>query len=443
MTYTPAFAKLSPLNTQGPEKSEGGVRAGLPFLRCSMAAGAVIVSMAGSASAQSLFSLDVTVDGVTESRSYDTIEPLLDALESSEDIANINLNYDDTTPGVALANIRGIDLRVTYPDTGATVRLELPSLGISEQFDSAATRAENEDAMVAFLKSNGDNILTRLQQSLVATTATDPVAGNPASLQSRMIASDFGAGTGLADIGNSQADGSTSDDKPSNLFGFGARLGRYTANGVTQNVIELPLSYTIPLKDPRYGVVLDAPITYIETAGTDTFSFSLGAGLRVPVYDNWTITPSLRVGATGSVDLGSVGVLYSAAVTSSFRWSMQNLDWELGNMVGYTQTSGAIGADDLEIDYDLQNTVMRNGISISKPTSRRIFGDKTTWKLSVVNTQIFGDEVFIDNYTDVAFSFGTVASKNGLNWDSVRLGLTYTFANEDYDGFRLNLGYQF
>ena len=112
-------------------------------------------------------------------------------------------------------------------------------------------------------------------------------------------------------------------------------------------------------------------------------------------------------------------------------------------MVGFNQTGGAITIEDTEIDYDLRNTMLRNGLSVSKSTSRKLFGDPTTWDFAVVNTQISGDEVFIDNYTDVSFSYGTLASKNGITWDSVRLGLTYTITNKDYNGFQLNFGYQF
>jgi hypothetical protein len=61
----------------------------------------------------------------------------------------------------------------------------------------------------------------------------------------------------------------------------------------------------------------------------------------------------------------------------------------------------------------------------------------------VVNTQIFGDAVYIDNYTDFAVSFGTEASRNGLTWDAIRIGFTYTVGNEGYQGGQINFGYQF
>ena len=210
---------------------------------------------------------------------------------------------------------------------------------------------------------------------------------------------------------------------------------------ITQTVITLPFSYAFPLADPRYGVVISTPFTYVETNGTQSFALSFTGGLRVPVYDNWTITPSLSIGAAGLVNLDTVNSMVGAAVASSFRWSAQNLNYELGNMVGFNKTATAKSADNQ--DFETRNTTMKNGISVSKDTSRELFGDPTTWEFALFNTQIFGDAVSIDDFTDISFSYGTVASKNGFTWDSVRLGLTYTFTNKDYKGLEVNFGYQF
>jgi uncharacterized protein YfiM (DUF2279 family) len=404
---------------------------------------AATLNPAMRAQADPLFGIDVLAGGKSEIVAYDTMLQLLDSLDSSFDLATINPKYSTTAGATVTADLRGVDIQVIYPATGANVSLSIPSLGIERNFETGSTREQNNESLVEYLQSNQGNILTEVNKSLAATTATDPIAGNPTSMLSRMATSSFDAGTGVAESGGSEASASLDEEKSSKPASTSARLGRYTADGVTQTVIDLPLSYTIPLSDPRYGVVLDAPLTYVEAAGTATFALSLGAGLRVPVYDNWTITPAVRFGATGSIDLGSAATMYGGSITSSYRWSSQDLNWELGNMFGYNQTGGALSAGDLEIDYDLQNNVIRNGLSVSKPTSGSLFGEQATWNVSVVNTQISGDDVFIDNYSDVAVSYGTKASENGLTWDSVRLGLTYTFANEDYSGFRLNFGYQF
>ena len=211
---------------------------------------------------------------------------------------------------------------------------------------------------------------------------------------------------------------------------------------ITQTVITLPFSYAFPLADPRYGVVISTPFTYVETDGTQSFALSFTGGLRVPVYDNWTITPSLSIGAAGLINLDTVNSMVGAAVASSFRWSAQNLNYELGNMVGFNKTATAKSPAGKK-DFEARNTTIKNGISVSKDTSRELFGDPTTWEFGLFNTQIFGDEVSIDDFTDISFSYGTEASKNGFTWDSVRLGLTYSFTNTDYKGLLVNFGYQF
>ena len=96
-----------------------------------------------------------------------------------------------------------------------------------------------------------------------------------------------------------------------------------------------------------------------------------------------------------------------------------------------------------ELDYDVANAISRNGIGISGKMGRELFNQPLVWEFNAVNTQIFGDDVFIDNYTDLAFSIGTQQSTNGLTFDSLKLGLTYTITNKDYSGFRVNFGYQF
>ena len=222
----------------------------------------------------------------------------------------------------------------------------------------------------------------------------------------------------------------------------GLRGARFTSKEITQTVITLPFSYAFPLADPRYGVVISTPFTYVETDGTQSFALSFTGGLRVPVYDNWTITPSLSIGAGGLVNLDTVNSMVGAAVASSFRWSAQTWNYELGNSVGFNKTATAKSPAGNK-DFEARNTTMKNGISVSKDTSRELFGDPTTWEFALFNTQIFGDAVSIDDFTDISFSYGTVASKNGFTWDSVRLGLTYTFTNKDYKGLEVNFGYQF
>ncbi|SMP34782.1 hypothetical protein SAMN06265373_11095 [Shimia sagamensis] len=402
-----------------------------------------VVSQPGLGTAEPLFNVTVTSNGTTTETAFTNALDFVDQTTTSAGIAGLNPNYTTTSTATVLGDFRGVDYSLVYPDSGSTLRFSIPDLDISQTF-SEQTRELSEDALDDYLVSNQDGILTRIGELLVQTTATDPVAGNPTSLQANMISSDFGLGSGFGGSGSVKVnDDNTVEESAGGIPGLAARLGRFSVDGADGTVIELPISYVKPLADPRWAVVLEMPLTYVDIGGSQSYSASLGGGLRIPVLDNWSLTPSLRVGGVGSDDFGAFAYMYSGSLTSSFRFNALGLDFNLGNMLSYISTTGSPGSGEKSPDYDLQNTVARNGLSASGRTTWRLFDQPTTWEASIVNTQIFGDDVYIDNYTDFAISLGTERSQNGLTWDAARLGITYSIGNHGYKKVNVNFGYQF
>ncbi|MEM9048500.1 MAG: hypothetical protein AAGC92_07240 [Pseudomonadota bacterium] len=395
-------------------------------------------------SASDLLTIDVVVPGGPDTApgTFSDAETLIDSLNENG-YESINPAYSDSAPATANVNYRGVDIVVRYPDGGETVIFEIPSTGFSETFDDFEDRSANEDALVDFLESNQDGVFTQVLQEAVANTPSDPVAGTPSSLMSKMVEADFTMGTTIGPEPNQVASANEGYNRTRSSFGLNARFGSFTADDTEINVVDLPLNWSRPLDDPRYAVILDLPLTYVETEGTDSFSGSMGLGLRLPLYDNWTLTPAIRGGVVGSLDLGAAAALGGVSLVSNYRFSYEQFDFGIGNSVAYLQTF-PLDIDGVEFDYDLQNVVLRNGISVSGPLGFKIFGQNATWEGSVVNTLFFGDELYAENVTDIAFSLGTVQSLNGFTWDSFRIGVTYTFsADSDYEGFRLNFGYRF
>lgn len=392
------------------------------------------------------FSITVSSEGVTTTNSADTIEDFVDLGLSSSGFVSLNPAYTDMSIATGNLNFRGLPMIVAFPTAGPELVYSVPELGFTRTFAAQATRDGNGEDLEDFLRTNQEGLLGRILNYFVANTGTDPVAGNPASLQGNMVASDFGVGTGLGAGNSSQGTGAAGGDGEGrrNVYGLGARFGRFSVDGNDIDTVNLPLSFVRPLDDPRYAIIIDVPLTYSETNGSASAAASLGLGMRVPITTRWTLTPMVRAGATGSIDLGSLAALYSGSLSSSFRFDVGSTEVNIGNMLSYITTSGATQrVDDFEIDYDLQNTVTRNGVGLSGPLGYDLFGTETTWQASVVNTQIFGDDVYIDNYTDIAVSFGTEASRNGLTWDAIRIGFTYTVGNQGYQGGQINFGYQF
>jgi len=397
-----------------------------------------------AADAGNSFSVSVEAGGVTNSATENNLPDFIDLGLDSTGYASFNPNYSVNAPANVNIDFRGLPMRVNYPTSGPGLVYSIPKLGFSRTFDAGLTRRENEDALVDFLETDQDGILSRILGYFVQETATDPVAGNPASLQSSMIAADFSAATGLGPGNQVDTNTGQGEEGRRSVYGIGARLGQYSVDGNDITTIDLPLTFVRPLSDPRYAIIIDLPLTFVETNGSQSAAASLGVGLRVPIFEFWTITPMVRAGATGSVDLGSIAALYSGSLASSLKFDWGTTQINIGNMISYIETADLGQAvDDFEINYNLQNTVTRNGVGLSGPLGYNLFGQDTTWEASVVNTQIFGDAVYVDNYTDLAVSLGTQASRNGITWDAIRLGFTYTVGNNGFAGGRVNFGYQF
>lgn len=398
-------------------------------------AGAISATLlAGSVQARDLFNLTATVPGETSAISFDNISDAIDAVDD-ESLQNILTTYTSVSATNIVLDVRGLPATVNYAANSTTLVFEVPSLGIHEEF-TGETRDDSQSLFEDFLKENGDGILRKMLQELAATTPIDPVAGNPNSLMAKMGSADFGMGT---DIGNGQVSKTVSSENALTLLAL--RFGSYSAGPYTQDVYTWPINYTYRFKsDPRKELLIDIPLTYIDTEGGKSYSTSLGVGFRFPATDNWSLTPAARIGSTGSIDLGSAAIIYSGSLVSNYNMFWGDNKISIGNMVAEFKTE-SINVDDYSIDYDLTNTMIKNGIGITTPLSYKILGKSTSFEANVALTDFFGDEVYIDHYFDFAVSYGTHGTETEA--DNLRFGLTITVGNNSYNGFMINCGYTF
>jgi hypothetical protein len=268
----------------------------------------------------------------------------------------------------------------------------------------------------------------------------DPSTGNPVSLQSIMARDTFASGT---DVGPSALTGGSRARATlaNNHLGLGFKTGHYKGPGYSASIQALPIDYTIPFGDPRWALKLGLPLTYVDINGSQTFSGSFSVGVRTPVFDYWTITPEVRVGMVRNRVFDQTVMLLNTSITSNFQIPLQN-DYVLvfGNAITHSRSLGTASGG---ANRQLRNMIYQNGAEISGPLQTKLYGLPTNWQFSVVYTNISGDETFVDELLDISFSLGTTGSKNGVTWDSVRIGLTYTHANNGIDGFNLNFGYEF
>jgi len=336
---------------------------------------------------------------------------------------------------------RGTPVVLSSNGGSADITLLIPGLNVNRLFNAQTTRDGNINDVREFLKSSGGDILNQLQKLLVKTSPVDPIAGNPNSMQSRMVSEDFDRNfTQFAsNIQSAPATGASSETT-NNLIGLGLGYGSYTQAGLSSSVVTLPLSYTTrPDLDPRRQLTLYAPITVTDAGGAKSYGINFGLSYRIPINDEWALTPAAGYGVTGSVDLGSGAAMLAASLTSQYTLQMDGYDLSIGNMAGVYQSS-KINVGGYSFDPQINNTVLRNGVMASFPTS--IQGKKMAFEVSYVNTLFSGTALYSNQYNEIGVTLGTNKGANTAR-SYLRGGLSYMVGENDIRGFKANVGYWF
>jgi hypothetical protein len=392
---------------------------------------------AHAAVAADLFTVTGSVTGLstqTQSFGFKSAEDVLE-FPKFENLHARFSNYSGTEAAAMDIDFRGLGMSVAYPTVGGNdLVLHVPSLGIHEVF-SGASRDDSRKEFSDFMKKNGGDILSRIMKKLAEESANDPIAGNPNSLMGQMVANDFA--NGFSNFASNV--GSKSGDDSSNLIGIGARFTSLKQDGIRNSSFTVPLSYTIRSDiDPRRQLIFNLPVTYSEVGGAKAYNLGFGASYRLPINDEWTLTPSLSYGAAGSKELGAFGQAVSASLTSGYVISGKGYDVAIGNMVGYYSTL-KLSVGDYSYNPDISNVVFRNGVLYSQPINA--FGKKMSIEYSLIDTRFTGTKLYNNGYDEIGVTLGT--NKNASSARSFyRAGATYLFSPKT-KGFSLNIGYWF
>lgn len=374
------------------------------------------------------FVVTLSSNGDSRTYSYDSVESAIDTFSNSS-LEQLLPSYTAGSAATAQIDLRGLPVTLSFAAASNTLTLNIPGIGVVRNF-TGASRNASKDLLVDFFQGQGgQSVLTQILQALAARTPIDPVAGNPNSLLARMGDRDFERGTDYREGFNIAA---YQDNR--NEFGLGADTGWYSNDIADQKVTSADLSYTRHMSDHNASFLVDMPLSYTQSEGAESYSASLGVGLRKPLTNQWAVTPIVRAGGIGSKDLGAAAVIYSGSVTSDLRLPLsKNNEFQLGNMVGYYKTDG-ITVGDYSIDYNLSNVRFKNGVALAHrfenlPLAGRVFFN---------DSRFTGDELFNDSYEEVGFSIIKPYSK----LVSAQLGASYLFA-DGYNGVKLNLDVRF
>jgi len=400
-----------------------------------------------------LFGVTICSDRYTEEVTYGSsqIESLIDQLDESE-LRQRFPGFDEHQDNAFFqANFRGLPVTAAFPNQGnegegARLVFKVPSLGICEEWgegeakfcsklnQSGGSREANKDKLKDYLKSDGDKIL----KELVKVSSVDPVAGNPSSLQTEMAESEFNSGT---------QERYTVSSKPSsgsvepNHIGIGARFGHYTQGDRSIKVFTLPLSYKAKFEGGK-ELTFRLPITYAQVEDAKSYRAMLGLSYKIPITNSWALSPSISYGAVGSIDLGTLAQLTSTSMTSDYLLiDRPKFALRMGNMVGY-YTTLPLSAGDYDIDVDVTNTLVRNGLSMSVPLGK-FAGHQMSVETFLVDTRFFGDELYVEQYNEIGFSIGPqTEGKVGFSRQKFGLGVKYLHFSDGH-AFTLNFGYEF
>lgn len=366
---------------------------------------------------------------------FDKLDP-----NAPDGLRSIIPGYSPSSPAQALARFNGVQLSLVFPDDGGTVQFEVPELGYSRTY-TGLSRDENIDLLIDELK-RGD-ILGRIMARQAQVSPTSPITG-VGGLIPLAIASDFDQNFGdfATQIAASPADAQAGG---ADLAGAALVLGSFTSDGPDGmrnrvKVATLPLSYTFRNDiDPRRQLTFSIPLSQVDVNGARTWAGGLGMAYRFPINDQWTLVPSGRLSAVGSVDLATVSGVYTLGLTSVYLWDLGRFTVAMGNMLSYNATL-KFRSSDYAFDPNVSNTAMRNGVLVSQPVLWD--GRKLSVEYSFVDTRFIGGvKPYVKQYQEVGVTVGT--NKNAYAARSfVRGGITLTWG-KGTKGATAKIGYWF
>ena len=332
-------------------------------------------------------------------------------------------------------NLRGILAQAAFAANSTILTLSIPQAGITEAFDGGS-RDASFSLMKEFIRDGGGK--GKLFKAYYKYSPIDPVAGNPDSLLAQMGKADYLLGR-LSPLSGCLC--SFSAQPIIHQFQAGLWAGRSYVKGFDTTTVTLPLRYSYS-PDLRFALILDAPFTYFRNGGASSIHASLGAGLRVPLIDTWTVTPILRLGTGGSLDLCTAGNFFSVGATSEIHGKFQDWVFSMTNYAGYF-TAVNFWMTGINFDYHLQNFTFKNGFSINSCSGFTLCNRPFNVGFSFVDTVFTKKHLYIRHYDEVGAFLIANEVLPFAAYDCLTLGFSYRFGQKSYKGFNIDLTYQF
>lgn len=287
-------------------------------------------------------------------------------------------------------------------------------------------------------------ILGCLSRSFARFSPADPLAGNPNSLQAALTRSALDLSNGDSAIEQDPVPEGVAVPNDPWLVGATYNTGSAGRFDIDRVDARVQRSFRI-FEGNRAMLKIDLPLNYSRINGADTYSAQLGIGLEVPLIDRkWSIEPRIGYGAVYSEDLGSVGHILQGSITS--RYVINGVGrgrFVIGNMVGYAQTLDTPGTS-ANINPDLKNWSLRNGIAYDLPLKARLFSRGSSMRASYAFTQYLGSDLRNNSFHEATLSFGLRGREDSprATRDLIRINLS-TIQARDFSSYTIGVGFRF
>lgn len=310
--------------------------------------------------------------------------------------------YTGNQPVTVSIGYAGLSLEYRFAQANSSqLILKIPEFGIDKTF-AGATRTDSRHLAMEYLKAGGYQ--TKLAELLIskatvvtaATTASDPVAGNPQSLLAGMTRNDF-------DQQFMWRTNSPTSDR--NEIGAGYRYGTMTEGGGKGSVHAFTPFYRWKFSQ-RAGeeVTLSAPLAIARFSGSDSYQAGAALAYRLPILQNWTLSAGGGLALVGSSELNRLSRYGGISMTSDLHWDLSE-GWRLavGNMVGRYRTFGILG-----VNPELSNVVYSNALAISR--SIELFGEPLRLDCSLAETRFTGSSLYVSRSQEVGVAISRTTS---------------------------------
>lgn len=401
------------------------------------------------------------LNGFGQSASFeqDTIEDITDYLDPSQIATVVGAVNAQLGQIQTVFDLRGATAVAGYAQNGSTLILSFvsPSGQVINQLNGSpctftfngGTRQASFDIFDAAVDDEttptSQAVLGCIGRAFARYSPIDPLAGNPSSLQSTLARSalDFASSDSLIEESASGEEGANTSGDPwivGGAFTTGG-AGRFDINRMDARIQR---SFRI-FEGNRALLKFELPFNYTRVSGTKAYSAQLGLGLEMPVIDRrWSLEPRISYGVVYSKDAGSAGHILQGSVTSRYVISgVGRGRVVIGNMVGYSQTLDPPGTD-ANINPDLKNIILRNGLAYDLPLKGLVGGRSTSVRASYGFTAFIGDKLRNNTFHEATLSFGLRGREESTRAkrDLIRFNIS-TVQAKGYHSYTAGLGFRF